>query len=63
MRRCSRVPDEVPGTYHVYDGQKLLGVLKLDGSEYYIAIDVDGAHHGRYRLLSDAVAALPERVS
>jgi hypothetical protein len=46
MRRCSRVPDEVPGTYHVCDGQALISVIDIDGSEY-IAIDIDGAHHGR----------------
>jgi hypothetical protein len=62
MRRCSRVPDEVPGTYHVCDGQTLIGVIEIDGSEY-IAIDIDGTLHGRHRLLSDAVAALPERLS
>jgi hypothetical protein len=61
-RRVTRDVVEPHGVYFVTDGMLHVGTVHLDSGEY-VAVDWHGDEVGRFRLLSDAVAALPVRAS
>jgi hypothetical protein len=64
-RRCERAAADGGATsfgeYFVTSGRETLGTVELVGG-LYRAVDVDGREVGCFPLLSQAVAALPERV-
>jgi hypothetical protein len=61
QRRCSRRLDEPVGEYCVYSGHDLIGLISLRDGQYH-ATGLDGIEVGSFKLLADAVAAMPERV-